>query len=295
MWRDLVQNQLKTKADQKALLVTRLNSFDVSGLGISPLAGHTLVQYSGSLTGRDFRAITQAAPFVVYDLVSADCLATWVALSKLIPLIWQPKIKDIDAHTVSSIILSHAWCEVILNMNQALITAEINHFLTCAARWTTRWFNKPKFHILLHLPAHIRRFGPAILFATEAFESFNAIICAKSVHSNRHAPSRDIARAFAQGNRIRHLLSGGLFMPSAPTPAPSATQTMTAVEPAQPSAAPAPNPIPQPVILSHSKTDWRSAAPGPLSLVSAPNTVTQYLGLDNKKTGTRGTFENFTH
>lgn len=33
------------------------------------------------------------------------------------------------------------------------------------------------------------------------------------MHSNRQAPSRDIARAFAQGNRIRHLLSGGHFRP----------------------------------------------------------------------------------
>ncbi|KAJ7110365.1 hypothetical protein C8R43DRAFT_904377, partial [Mycena crocata] len=243
MWRDLVQNQLKDKNELKALLVTRLNSFDVSGLGISPLAGHTLVQYSGSLVGRDFRAIAQAAPFVAYDLVSKDCLATWVALSKLIPLIWQPSIKNVEAHA-------------------ALLTAEINHFLTCAARWTTRWFNKPKFHIFLHLPEHIRRFGPAILFATEAFESFNAIIRAKSVHSNRHTPSRDIAQAFAQGNRIRHLLSGGVFMQLS---ASDATQH-----------------------LSRERCHWTSAGPGPLSLVSSPNTVTQYLGLENKKRGTRG-------
>ena len=51
-----------------------------------------------------------------------------------------------------------------------------------------------------------------MLFATEAFESFNAVIRAKSVHSNRQAPSRDIAMAFAEGNRIRHLLSGGYFL-----------------------------------------------------------------------------------
>lgn len=74
-----------------------------------------------------------------------------------------------------------------------------------------RWFNKPKFHIFLHLVEHIRRFGPAILFATEAFESFNAVIRAKSIHSNRHAPSWDIAHTFAQGNCICHLMSGGLF------------------------------------------------------------------------------------
>ncbi|KAF7333089.1 hypothetical protein MVEN_02374000 [Mycena venus] len=302
LWRDLVQNQLHSKPEQKSLLETRLNSFDVSGLGISPLAGHTLVQYSGSLTGRDFRAIAQAAPYVVYDLVSRDCLATWVALSKLIPLIWQPSIKDIDAHV-------------------ALLTAEINHFLACAARWTTRWFNKPKFHILLHLPEHVRRFGPAILFATEAFESFNAVIRAKSVHSNRHAPSRDIARAFAQGNRIRHLLSGGLFMqPSlvavAPKPTTKGTQftTSSTTTPAQapsdnpsketPAAqtftAPAPTNSSTPSTalprlqfianrdLSREKKDWTHAGPGPLSLVSSSNTVTQYLGMDGKKRGTHG-------
>ena len=39
------------------------------------------------------------------------------------------------------------------------------------AQWTPRWFNKPKYHILLHLVDHIRQYGPAILFATENFES----------------------------------------------------------------------------------------------------------------------------
>ncbi|KAJ7886502.1 hypothetical protein B0H13DRAFT_1889219 [Mycena leptocephala] len=33
-------------------------------LSISPLVGKTLVQYSSSLTGRDFSAIAQVAPFV---------------------------------------------------------------------------------------------------------------------------------------------------------------------------------------------------------------------------------------
>lgn len=63
--------------------------------------------------------------------------------------------------------------------------------------------------MIIHLPAHIRRFGPAVLFATESFESFNAVIRAKSIHSNRLAPSRDIALAFAHNNRVRHLVSGG--------------------------------------------------------------------------------------
>ncbi len=100
LWRDVVQNQLKKDTVRKELLGTRLSSLDVSGLGISPLAGHTLVQYSGSLTGRDFRAIAQTAPFVLYDMVSDDCYDTWVSLSKLVPLIWQPCIRDIEEHLV---------------------------------------------------------------------------------------------------------------------------------------------------------------------------------------------------
>ncbi|KAK7025377.1 hypothetical protein VNI00_016013 [Paramarasmius palmivorus] len=192
MWRDVVQTQLNKKDAKKLVLEQRLSSFDTSGLGISPINGHTFVQYAGSLVGRDFRIVAQVAPFVLHDLVSKDLFETWCCLSKLIPMIWQPVIPDIDEYCDS-------------------LEREIKAFLLLTCRWTGRWFNKPKFHLLLHLPEHIRCFGPAILFATEAFESFNAVIRAKSVHSNRQAPSRDIARAFAQGNRIRHILSGGLF------------------------------------------------------------------------------------
>ena len=132
-------------------------------------------------------------------------------------------------------------------------------------KWTTRWFNKPKFHIFIHLTEHIRRFGPAILFATEAFESFNAIIRAKSVHSNRHAPSRDITLAFAQSNRIRHLLSGGQF--DIQSLAPNNT-----VVPSAPLSAPVvPNSRP---VFSFKPEDWKRAGTGASGLVRIPNTVT---------------------
>ena len=100
-WRDLIQNQIKGQDDRKVLLAQRLSSLDVSGLGISPLAGETLVNYAGSLTGRDFRNISQAAPFVIYDMVPDDVFEAWLALSKLVPLIWQPLIKDVKEYTVS--------------------------------------------------------------------------------------------------------------------------------------------------------------------------------------------------
>ncbi|KAJ3912202.1 hypothetical protein F5877DRAFT_93625 [Lentinula edodes] len=187
LWRDVIDNQLKKNADKKKELATRLSSLDISGLGIeSKLAGNTLVNHYGSLTGSDFRKISQVAPFVLKGFVSDECYQTWLSLSKLIPLIWQPEIKSLDSYI-------------------ALLQHEIEQFLLYAAKWSIRWFNKPKFHILVHLPDHIRRFGPAILFATEVFESYNAVIRAKT-------PSRDIAWAFAKQNRIRHMLSGGQFL-----------------------------------------------------------------------------------
>ncbi|KIJ43281.1 hypothetical protein M422DRAFT_170181, partial [Sphaerobolus stellatus SS14] len=182
------------KDDQKPLVIARLGSVNVDGLGIGPIDGKTLVAYAGSLTGRDFRVLTQIAPFCLYELVPTECLNAWLALGRLIPLVWQPEIGDIN---------KHMW----------LISEAIDHFLECTAAWTPCWFNKPKFHNILHLPEHICCFGPASLFATEGFESFNAVIRKFSINSNHQAPSRDIGTGMAQGNRLRHMLSGGFFLP----------------------------------------------------------------------------------
>ncbi|KAI6097005.1 hypothetical protein EDD16DRAFT_1698021 [Pisolithus croceorrhizus] len=167
-WHDAISRLTDT---QKAELQVQLASFNISGLSIPPLAGQTLVQYAGSLTGHDFHAISQVAPFVLYDLIPCECFEAFLALSLLIPLIWQPSIVNIEKH------------------------------LIC----TPQWFNKPKFHILCHLPNHIRCFGPAILFAMEGFELYNAVICDHSIHSNRQAPSWDIAHGMARCHHIHHL------------------------------------------------------------------------------------------
>lgn len=92
---------------------------------------------------------------------------------------------------------------------QTQLENAVMDFLAATALWTTQWFNKPKFHLFLHLLFYIRRFGPAILYATEGFESYNFLIRLRSVHSNRHAPSSDIAEAFSFLHAVQHLISGG--------------------------------------------------------------------------------------
>lgn len=102
LWRDVIENQIKKNPERLKALIVRLSSLDIEGLGLdSKLAGATLVNHYGSLTGSDFRKVAQAAPFVLKDFVSHDCYATWVALSKLIPLIWQPEIQELKSYLVT--------------------------------------------------------------------------------------------------------------------------------------------------------------------------------------------------
>ncbi|KAJ7623989.1 hypothetical protein B0H17DRAFT_1288780 [Mycena rosella] len=186
-WRDAVSRQTsKGKEELKA----RLSSVDVAGLNTPPIRGNTYVQYAGSLVGRDFRVILQVALVVLHGLIPQAHYDGWIALCNLAPLMFQPAIEHMPTY--------------ITKLQQA-----VSDFLAATALWNTQWFNKPKFHLFVHLAQHIRRFGPLILYATESFESFNLVIRLRSIHSSKHAPSVDIARAFSHLHAIRHLVSGG--------------------------------------------------------------------------------------
>ncbi|KAL1662140.1 hypothetical protein GGF50DRAFT_59618 [Schizophyllum commune] len=204
-WRDTLTRLNKRQLET---LKIRISSFDVRGLGVSPLSGERLVTYGRSLTGSDFRVIAQIAPFVLQGLMKQENIDVWCALSVIVTMAWQSEILDMGVYIPE-------------------LELGINNFLDRVCVLTPQWFNKPKFHVLLHLPDHIRRFGPAMLFATEGFESFNAVIRAASVHSNRHAPSRDIAAQMARRNRVRHLLSGGMFLLQATKPTTRVGRSLT--------------------------------------------------------------------
>ncbi|KAF8597802.1 hypothetical protein BDV93DRAFT_595834 [Ceratobasidium sp. AG-I] len=201
-WRDAVSRQ---DSSHRAIIIARLNSFNTSGLGISRLSGKTLVQYAKSLTGGNFRDILQVAPAVLYDLLETRVYNMWVALCHLAPLVFQPEIHNIDAYT-------------------AELEARIDALLMATVMCNPQWFNKPQFHVLIHLPSHVRRFGPPILFATETFESYNFVTRLRSIHSNRQAPSADIGASFSLMRAIRHLVSGGYFqLPDPPANIPSSS------------------------------------------------------------------------
>lgn len=186
-WRDAVS---RLNSIQKDELKTHLSSLDVSGLNTARLRGNTYVQYAGSLVGRDFRIVLQVAPSVLQGLIPEVHYQAWLTLCHLAPMVFQPEINNLDTY--------------LQDLEDA-----ITRFLGATALWNIQWFNKAKFHLFPHLPFHIRRFGPALLYATESFESYNFVIRLRSIHSSKHAPSVDIANSFSHVHAVHHLVSGG--------------------------------------------------------------------------------------
>lgn len=68
-----------------------------------------------------------------------------------------------------------------------------------------------KWHLLCHLRDFVRRFGPALGFNEERYESYHSIVREASQLSNRQAPSRDIGRRMELQENLKHIISGGSY------------------------------------------------------------------------------------
>lgn len=99
-WRDAID---RLNPEKKRILTDRVDSVVIDGLNMAPMSGFTVVQHYGSLTGRDFRAIIQTAPFLLYDLLAPNIFQSWLSLCAFIPMIWQPEISPLDDFLVSKL------------------------------------------------------------------------------------------------------------------------------------------------------------------------------------------------
>lgn len=180
-----------------SLLQTRLTSLDTCGLNAPSFNAAYICHYKGGLIGKHFKSLAQLMPFVVYDIIPEPVLNGWIAIGLLLVLLWHTSIDDIDKYLDD-------------------LTKTIDDFLSITAQCAPSiMIQKPKFHFLLHLPMYIRRFGPAITFSTERYESFNHVFRLCSIHSNKKAPSRDTCRWFGTHDIIKHISLGGYWFNSA--------------------------------------------------------------------------------
>ncbi|KAL0056975.1 hypothetical protein AAF712_016408, partial [Marasmius tenuissimus] len=171
-----------------------LASVDISGLNIPKLSADYICAYKGSLIGKHFKSLAQLMPFLIYNLVPSKVLDAWTIIGELVVLVWHTEIEDLEDYL----------CKLSTTIQAFLnITAECSPSILVS---------KPKFHFLVHLPAYIRRFGPALIFSTERYELFNHVFRLSCIYSNRQAPSRDSCRAFASQDTTKHIVTGGSWI-----------------------------------------------------------------------------------
>lgn len=172
----------------------RLQSSSTDGLSLDRLRAQYMVQYKNALVGRHFKALQQLGIFHLHGGLCSDMMFDlWRATGELGALLWYHKITNMETYLAD--------LKVLIN-NVLDIWALID---------PNRIICKPKLHALPHILEDIRRFGPALLFATEIFECFNSVFRLCSILSNRQSPSRDIATTFAGMERFKHQVSGGYW------------------------------------------------------------------------------------
>jgi hypothetical protein len=179
-----------------------------------------MIKYKNSLIGRHFKILQQLTIFQVHNdpsrppkddseknfLCDTNHFILWKAIGEFGALVWFPEIRDMKQYCVSFISISINIAHIVQSDLQICINNVLDAYAVCNPE---RIIQKLKLHIITHLPADIANFGPAILYATEGFESFNSVFRKCSILSNHQAPSCDIAQTFNGLERFKHQASGG--------------------------------------------------------------------------------------
>ncbi|KAJ6483374.1 hypothetical protein C8R45DRAFT_1062899 [Mycena sanguinolenta] len=178
-------------AENKMTYSTRLQSTSTDGLSIPAIRANYIMQYAGSLIGRQLKTIAQTNVFHLHGLVTEDKFMVWRAVGELSALLWLPEIRN------------------LVEYRRDLKVAVGNVLDTFALLDPSKIVTKIKLHLLAHIDEDTVEFGPLVGAATEIFESFNAIFRYCSILSNHLAPSRDIAVQLGDQEGLKHRLTGG--------------------------------------------------------------------------------------
>ncbi|KAF8202702.1 hypothetical protein K438DRAFT_1965189 [Mycena galopus ATCC 62051] len=143
-------------AETKKTYSMRLQATDTDGLSINAIRANYIMQYAGSLIGRQFKTIVQTAIFHVHDLVTEDQLIAWKAVGELSALLRVPEIRDLVQYQKDLKIAVANVLDIIAQIDPSKIMTKI------------------KYHLLAYIDIDAIRLGPLIGVATEIFESFNA-------------------------------------------------------------------------------------------------------------------------
>ncbi|KAJ6615957.1 hypothetical protein B0H10DRAFT_2164767 [Mycena sp. CBHHK59/15] len=181
-------------AEKKKLYSVRLQSTSTDGLSIHAIRANYIMQYAGSLIGRQFKTLVQTNVFHVRGLVTDHQFMAWKATGELSALLWFPEIRNLAEY------------------RRDIKVAVANVLDIFAVIDPSKMITKIKYHLLAHIDEDTLEFGPLVGVATEIFECFNTIFRYCSILSNHLAPSRDIALQLGDQEGLKHRLTGGWWL-----------------------------------------------------------------------------------
>ncbi|KAJ6612184.1 hypothetical protein B0H10DRAFT_2177449 [Mycena sp. CBHHK59/15] len=169
-------------AENKTTYSIRLQSTSTDGLSIPAIRANYIMQYAGSLIGRQLKTIAQTNVFHLHGLVTEQKFMAWKAVGELSALLWFPEIRNLAEYRRDLKV-------AVGNVLDAFALIDPSKIVT-----------KIKLHLLAHTDEDTVEFGPL---------SFNAIFRYCSILSNHLAPSRDIAVQLGDQEGLKHRLTGG--------------------------------------------------------------------------------------
>ncbi|XP_064391380.1 uncharacterized protein LOC135339165 isoform X2 [Halichondria panicea] len=184
LFKDLMQ---KATVFLKKSIAAKITAFPASGRTSSLSGGIT--RYYQSCVGRDFKALAEMAPFVLWEHLTCTERKIWLLLSEVFRAAY---CEQVSAQTVENV------KEVTKELVETVRHAKPELLL------------KPKFHLFLHLHESMQSFGPTMAYNTERCESFNGLMREHNLHTNRQSSSRDIAKRFAVMEQLYFLLNKGV-------------------------------------------------------------------------------------
>ncbi|KAJ7300664.1 hypothetical protein DFH08DRAFT_979466 [Mycena albidolilacea] len=141
-------------AEKKKTYSIRLQATNTEGLSIHAIHANYIMQYAGSLIGRQFKTIIQTAVFDLHDLVTEDQFTAWKAVGELSALLWVPEIRDLTQYR-------NALKIAVANVLDAVAQIDPSKIMT-----------KIKYHLLMHINFDTIQLRPLIAMATEILKSY---------------------------------------------------------------------------------------------------------------------------